>query len=157
MPNPKSRQDLADLAEEILELSMMGSAARSRSRSGAAAGQLSETEYMALDVLAKKSPQSVGAVQKAVGVLPAQMSRIIRALENRDGVGLISCQINASDRRRIDVNLTAAGTKAHAAYRKARLRFAMELLTNLSVEDREEFRRLLGLLREAVAKRLKAL
>ena len=85
------------------------------------------------------------------------MSRVIRSLENKDGASLISCQINPRDRRRIDVSLTPAGLKAHTAFRKARLEFTMELLSDLSVEDREEFMRLLRLLRVAVAKRMKTL
>lgn len=155
MPNPKARQTLAELAEEILELSTMGSVVRSRSKKAAAGGHLTETEYLALDVLAKKSPQTVGEIQKAVGVLPAQMSRIVRSLEDKDGTTLITCEINPQDRRRIDVSLTATGQKARESFRHARLGLTMEILRELSLEDREEFMRLLRLMRKSIANRMK--
>ena len=155
MPDPKARQTLAELAEEILDLSTMGSAVRSRSKTGAASGHITETEFLALGVLATKSPQTVGEIQKIVGVLPAQMSRIIRALEAKEGGALIACEINPQDRRRIDVSLTAPGRKAHKAFREARVALTVEILGELSVEDRMEFMRLLRLMRESIAKRMR--
>jgi DNA-binding MarR family transcriptional regulator len=154
VPNAKARQTLEDLAEEIFELSTMGSSLRSRSRAGTAGSQLTETEFLALDTLAKQEPLTVGAIQKGVGVLPAQMSRIVRALEDKDGGPYISCVINPDDRRRIDVSLTQAGRKAHQAYREARLGLTKEILRELSVTDREEFMRLLRMMRESVSKRM---
>ena len=155
MPETKARQTLEDLAEEVFELSTLGSIVRHGTRTGAAGRQLSEAEFLALDALAKESPLTVGVIQKAVGVLPAQMSRIVRALENKEGDALITCEINAQDRRRIDVSLTAVGRKAYRAYRQVRLRLTMDILSELSPADREEFMRLLRLMRESVAKRLK--
>jgi len=154
MPDAKARRTLEELAEEILELSTMGSAARFRSKAGAATGHLTETEYLALDALIKESPLTVGQIQKAVGVLPAQMSRIVRALESKEGKALITCEINPHDRRRIDVSLTLVGRKAYQAYREARLGFTVEILRELSPTDREEFMRLLRLMRVSVAKRM---
>ncbi|MCP4590203.1 MAG: MarR family transcriptional regulator [bacterium] len=156
MPNAHARETLDGLAEEIFELTSMSSAVRSASKRGAAGQSLTETEFLALDALAKNSPQTVGAIQKTVGVLPAQMSRVVRALEDKPSSPLIECQINPQDRRRIDVTLTAAGRKAHTAYREARLGLTKELLREMSVEDREEFMRLLRLLRMGIAKRLKS-
>ena len=79
----------------------------------------------------------------------------VRALENKEGDALITCEINAQDRRRIDVSLTAVGRKAYRAYRQVRLRLTMDILSELSPADREEFMRLLRLMRESVANRLK--
>ena len=156
MPETMARKNLEDLAEEVFELTTMSSIVRHRAKTGAAGRQLSEAEFLALDTLAKESPLTVGAIQKAVGVLPAQMSRIVRALEDREEGALITCEINPKDRRRIDVKLTAAGRKAYRAYRQVRLGLTMEVLRELSPVDREEFMRLLRLMRESIAKRLKA-
>ena len=156
MPETKARQTLEDLAEEVFELSTMSSIVRHSSKTGAAGRQLSEAEFLAMDALAKESPLTVGAIQRAVGVLPAQMSRIVRALEDREEAALIACEINPKDRRQIDVKLTAAGRKAYRAYRQVRLGQTMEVLRELSPVDREEFMRLLRLMRESIAKRLKA-
>lgn len=154
MPDAKNRKTLDDLAEEIFELTTMSSTVRTRSGAGAAGQKLTETEFLALDVLAKHSPQTVGAIQKAVGVLPAQMSRIIRSLENKDGESLIKCEINPDDRRRIDVTLTPAGQKAYRAYREVRLGLTKDVLRELSAGDREEFMRLLRVMRESIARRM---
>jgi DNA-binding MarR family transcriptional regulator len=76
----------------------------------------------------------VGDIQRLLGVLPAQMSRIIRSLEARDRP-LIACRINPNDKRKIDVCLTAAGEKALADYREQRVRAIAELLRRLPDDD----------------------
>lgn len=154
MPEIKARSSLEDLAEEIFELSTLSSAVRSRGKGGAAIDQLTEAEFLALNVLTKESPQTVGSIQKSIGVLPAQMSRIIRSLEDKSGTPYISCEINTSDRRRIDVHLSPEGRKAHDAYRKVRLGLTVELLGEMSPPDRQEFMRLLRLMRVSIAKRM---
>jgi DNA-binding MarR family transcriptional regulator len=154
MPDAKARQALEDLAEEVFDLGTMSSRVRSRSKGAVAGGQLTETEFLALDSLAKESPQTVGAIQKTVGVLPAQMSRIVRALEDKDGGPFITCQINPADRRRIDVSITDAGLNAYRAYRQARLGLTVEILRELTVEDRAEFMRLMRLMRTSISNRL---
>src|SRR5437763_4813175 len=84
----------------------------------------------------------VGDIQRLLGVLPAQMSRVIRSLEGRDRP-LISCRINARDKRRIDVCLTPAGEKALLEYQGARVGRIVDLLRNLSEEDQDDLVRLL--------------
>jgi len=44
---------------------------------------LSESEFLALDALEDVESMSVGQLRKRVGVLPAQMSRVLKALEQR--------------------------------------------------------------------------
>ncbi|MCK4659442.1 MAG: MarR family transcriptional regulator [Phycisphaerae bacterium] len=154
MPDAEARQKLEDLAQEVFNVTTMSFLVRSRSKASASGQQLSEAEFLTLDVLAKESPQTVGAIQKAVGVLPAQMSRIIRALESKDGEALVSCEINPDDRRRINVKLTAVGRKAYQSYRQARLSLTMQILSELLPEDREEFIRILRLMRQSIAKRM---
>src|SRR5437764_12107288 len=77
-------------------------------------GDLKEVEFLTLSILRQHDTLIVGDIQRMLGVLPAQMSRIIRALEMRDQP-LIACRINPQDKRKIDVALTPAGHAAHQA------------------------------------------
>jgi DNA-binding MarR family transcriptional regulator len=101
------------------------------------AGDLKEIEYLTLSILSGHGTMIVGDIQRMLGVLPAQMSRVIRALESRDRP-LIACRINPQDKRKIDVCLTAAGDKALCEYRDYRVRGIAELLRQLPAEDLEE-------------------
>ena len=105
-------------------------APRGRRRSG----DLKEVEFLALAILSQNQTMIVGEIQRLLGVLPAQMSRIIRSLEARERP-LIACRINPQDKRKIDVCLTAAGDKALADYREQRVRAIAELLRRLPDDD----------------------
>src|SRR5262245_25850163 len=65
---------------------------------------LKEVEFLTLSLLQHRVSMIVGEIQRMLGVLPAQMSRIIRSLEDRDEP-LIICRINPRDKRKIDVCL----------------------------------------------------
>src|SRR3954468_3854296 len=62
---------------------------RGRRRSG----DLKEVEFLTLSILYHQGTLIVGDIQRQLGVLPAQMSRVIRSLENRERP-LIACHIN---------------------------------------------------------------
>lgn len=143
---PDSKATLGAMANEIFELYRLIAAARSRQPSGA--GSLSEVEFLTLDLLAKQQPRTIGEIQKEVGVLPAQMSRIIRALEQQGGRGYVMCKINPQDRRRIDVELTKAGTAAYDEFRASRIGSMLHILEALGTDDRTHFMRILRQLRE---------
>lgn len=147
MPTLNQAQQLKEFAEEILELSKEVWAAQSRSR-GRDGAELTETEFLTLDLLAKHQPLTVGDIQRSIGVLPAQMSRVIRSLEAKGDEPLITCRINAQDKRKVDVELSAAGQKAYQAYRKSKLGSLELMLQSLSDHDREEFMRILRLIRQ---------
>lgn len=149
---PESRQTLEAMAEEIFELSKLVSTARSRRQTGP--DDLSESEFLALDMLARHEPQTIGEIQKQIGVVPAQMSRIVRALESRAIGSYIRCSINPQDRRRIDVCLTDAGRQAHTAYRTSRLGSMLDILTSLPPDDRVHFMRIMRQIRHTMAARL---
>jgi DNA-binding MarR family transcriptional regulator len=106
------------------------------------ANHLKELEFITLKILKNGGTMIVGHIQRLLGVLPAQMSRIIRSLENRDRP-LVSCRINPHDKRKIDVCLTLAGEKALTDYENLRLRGIADLLQTLSEEDLESLRILL--------------
>lgn len=148
----KPESALEDMALEIFELYLLIAVARSRRRS--CDGDLSETEFLTLDLLSKEQPQTIGAVQKRIGVVPAQMSRIVRALEEQGGHGYVESKINPSDRRRIDISLTASGAGAHEKYRATRLSSMQQILEVLNPKDRTDFMRILRQIRDAFAAKM---
>lgn len=103
---------------------------------------LKDAEFLTLAILQQNRINIVGEIQRKLGVLPAQMSRIIRSLENRPEP-LIRCQINSNDKRKIDVHLTEAGEQAFVKYQEARIRKLVELLSQLQDDDHEEITRLI--------------
>ena len=125
-----------DLFEVVTQICM--SALRGRRR----AGDLKEVEFLTLSILHAHNTMIVGDIQRLLGVLPAQMSRVIRALENRERP-LISCRINPRDKRKIDVCMTAAGEKMLQEYRGVRVGRIVELLRNLPEDEQEDLVRLL--------------
>src|SRR5262245_53817779 len=114
-----------DLFDVITQLCM--TVPRSRRREG----DLKEIEFHTLTILQERCTMIVGDIQRRLGVLPAQMSRVIRSLENRQEP-LIACQINPQDKRKIDVHLTEAGEKALHEYQAVRVRRIAEILHDLA-------------------------
>jgi len=143
MDTSASRKQLEALADEIMGLSLVISRARARAQKGSNVETLTETENLTLDLIKDGEVKTVGEIQQAIGVLPAQMSRIIRALEDKGGNPYITCSINPDDRRKIDVSITKDGRKAREGYRAARLQSIMNILSVLDHDEREEFMRLL--------------
>jgi DNA-binding MarR family transcriptional regulator len=151
VPAYKQAEQLQQFVDEIFEMSKTIWAAQSRAKSKHQT-EISETEFLALDLLQKTQPQTVGDIQRQIGVLPAQMSRVIRSLESKGDQPLISCKINPEDKRKIDVELTDAGREAHAAYRKSKLGSIQKMLESLPENDRNEFMRILRLIGQATPK-----
>lgn len=135
-------ESLQEMAEEIFALSIMASRQRVVSKNQSDAAELSETQFLTLDTLVRGSTQTVGELQRTIGVLPAQMSRIIRSLETGFDSPLIRCQLNQADKRKIDVTLTAAGKHFYDAFRSARLAGTLQILSALPPEDRATFVRI---------------
>src|SRR6516162_2935941 len=109
-------------------------------------GDLKEIEYLTLTILQGKGTMIVGDIQGMLGVLPAQMSRIIRSLEDRERP-LIACHINARDKRKIDVQMTAAGEKALKEFQADRVTRIATALSDLPEDIHEDLGRLLDKLR----------
>jgi len=129
-----------DLFEVVTHLCL--AAPRGRRRPG----DLKEIEFLTLAILQDHGTMIVGDIQRLLSVLPAQMSRIIRALENRQ-TPLIACRINPHDKRKIDVCLTEAGERALMEYQGKRLRRITDLLRDLSDDDQDNLVRLLDKVR----------
>ena len=149
---PDTQKTIDRMAQEIFELYQLIAIARSRQPTGS--DDLTETEFLTLDALSKEEPLTVGEIQRRIGVVPAQMSRIVRALEGQGGKDYIRSQINTLDRRRIDVFLTPAGREAHQRYKNLRLKSMYEILAALNPDDRLHFMRIMGQLREAYQRRV---
>lgn len=129
-----------DLFEVVTQVCMTVPRGRRRN------GDLKEIEFQTLAILQERGTMIVGDIQRMLGVLPAQMSRVIRSLETRRG-GLISCRINPSDKRKIDVCITEHGEKACHEYRAARVKRLSELLHDLTDEEQGQVIHLLDRIR----------
>jgi len=105
-------------------------------------GDLKDLEFLTLAILQRNQPMIVGDIQRILGILPAQMSRLIRSLEGRSAP-LVACRINPQDKRKVDVQLTAAGEQALSEYVAPRVRAIAELLHGLSDEERDALSHLL--------------
>jgi DNA-binding MarR family transcriptional regulator len=134
-----------DLFEVVTQIGL--STLRGRRR----VADLKEVEFLTLSILHTQETMIVGDIQRHLGVLPAQMSRIIRALENRDRP-LISCRINPRDKRKIDVCLTQAGEKALLDYRDASVSRIVEHLRHLAEDDQEDLTRSLDKLTQLLGR-----
>jgi DNA-binding MarR family transcriptional regulator len=136
---------LDDVAHELFQLvtQICLSTLRGRRRGG----ELKEVEFLTLSLLQTNNTMIVGEIQRLLGILPAQMSRVIRSLENRERA-LIQCRINPRDKRKIDVALTPAGLQAWQEHQDARLRHIGDLLARLPEEDLEDLHRLLEKVQE---------
>src|SRR4051812_37518038 len=132
---------IEDIAHELFQVvtQICLSTLRGRRRTG----DLKEVEFLTLTLLQANGTMIVGDLQRLLGVLPAQMSRVIRALENRDRP-LIQCRINARDKRKIDVALTPVGEKMLLEYQGKRVGRIVEKLQSLSEEDQEDLIRALN-------------
>jgi DNA-binding MarR family transcriptional regulator len=126
---------IEDIAHELFQVvtQICLSTLRGRRRSG----DLKEVEFLTLSLLQAHGTLIVGDIQRVLGVLPAQMSRVIRSLENRERP-LIACSINARDKRKIDVELTTNGEKALLDYQDKRVGRIVEQLSTLSEDDQDD-------------------
>ena len=131
---------IEDLAQELFEVvtQICLSTLRGRRR----AGDLKEVEFLTLSLLQANGTMIVGDIQRLLGILPAQMSRIIRSLENRQNP-LIECRINPRDKRKIDVFLTSTGERSLAEYQGIRIGRLIARLQTMSEDDQEELLRVL--------------
>lgn len=111
---------------------------------------LSESEFLALDALETAGTLSVGQLRREVGVLPAQMSRIIKALEHRYDEKLVVCSINPQDKRKIDVAITPKGRRAVGAYRNAKILMTVRALGSLADGDLNALTRILAKIGRAI-------
>ena len=130
-----------DLAHELFDVvtQICLSTLRGRRRSG----DLKEVEFLTLSLLQGNQTMIVGDIQRVLGILPAQMSRIIRSLENRANP-LIECRINPRDKRKIDVCLTPQGEQSLGEYQGVRVGRIIDRLHTMPEEDQDDMMRVLN-------------
>lgn len=135
-----NKSSLQEMAEDIFGLTVLAWRRHAADRSGT--HELTEAQYLTLDYLHNHSQATVGEIQRSMGVLPAQMSRIIKTLESGFEKALITRELNKQDRRKIDVRITAEGQKLYREFRNSRLEQTEELLGQLPEQERVEFVRI---------------
>jgi DNA-binding MarR family transcriptional regulator len=152
-PAANVQDSIHEMAQEIFELTKLSWIARNKSRDKSEY-DLGESEFLTLDLLTREEPLSVGEIQRHIGILPAQMSRVVRSLEGKYDKPLIHCNINPVDKRKIDVRLTPAGRRAHQSFLKARIEQSAVIMRDLPDRDRFEFIRILRDIRQMISKAL---
>ncbi len=120
-----------ELAEAVLTL-----AKKSWIEVSQETADLTESEYLSLDYLAHNPHATVGDVHKQIKVLPAQMSRIVRNLESE---GLVKCEINPDDKRKINLLITPAGRRSYQKFHDAKLKPLLVALDRLTSDERTQF------------------
>jgi len=134
---------LQAIAQEMLRLNFMFWTLRHRHRI-VDPFDLTDPEFVTLDTLAERGICTVGEIQQVLDVRPAQMSRIIRSLENKLNKSLIVCSINSKDKRKINVSITEQGLKARDEYKNQWISSNVRLLKGLSEAEQVEVERLLN-------------
>ena len=84
--------------------------------------KLKYDEFVVLSLLQQNGVMVVGDITLKAGILPAQMSRIIRSLENNKahyGKSLIRCATHPIDKRKVNVSITGEGNMELHSYRTA--------------------------------------
>jgi MarR family transcriptional regulator, 2-MHQ and catechol-resistance regulon repressor len=152
--NTDEREQLEALAEEMFNLHFLFWALRHRNRVDDPF-DLTEPEFVTLDTLVRKGTCTVGEIQQVLDVRPAQMSRIIRALEKKSEKKLLHCAINPQDKRRINVTISDVGKKAHEEYRRRRIHSSMELLSGLSESEQTEVMKLIHRFHHIMSEKLR--
>lgn len=148
MADRTTDESIRKMAEEIFDLTKLSWRQRLASRHQGEE-ELSESQFLTLDsIVTRGEPQTVGDLQRAIHVVPAQMSRIIRSLENDFDSPLIRCELNQEDKRKIDVRLTDAGREAYSEFVRSRIGRTLELLSQLEQTDRLDFIRVCGQMRK---------
>ena len=139
-----TRPRIEDVAHDLFEIVTHLCIATPRGRRRTS--DLKEVEFLTLAILHDRGTAIVGDIQRMLGILPAQMSRVIRSLESRPEP-LIACRINPRDKRKIDVCLTESGSRALLEYQAVRVHRIVELLQDLPEEDQQDLLKLLEKLR----------
>lgn len=146
-------QHLQAIAEEMFRLNFMFWTLRHRHRIDDPY-DLTDPEFVALDILADRGTCTIGEIQKVLDVRPAQMSRIIRSLESKTGKVLIACSINPNDKRKINVAITEQGRKARDEYKSRWMMTNFKLLKGLSESEQIELERLLNRFHQMMTEQL---
>ena len=131
-----------ELAEKLLENMILADKSKLLSK----LSKIIHGEMFALRVIATHdSGITPGDISKAAGTSPARIAAELNNLENK---GLITREIDPSNRRRILVHLTPDGENFATQYRCEAIQAAAILLEQLGKKDAQEYVRIIGKLGE---------
>lgn len=106
-------------------------------------------EISVLQYLARKGGDVIPS--EISDVMQVSSARVAAALNSLEDKGLITRQIDMSDRRRILVRLTSAGDRQAAENRERVLSNVTEVLRGLGEQDAQEYVRIMGRLAELIS------
>jgi len=142
-PDSDTREQFHD-AWDVFTASVRRARSRAANRSDS---ELTIAQFHLLSALEGGRALTVGELAAAAGVSSPSATRMLDGLE-RDG--FIARKPSTEDRRRISIEMTAAGKKAYAAGRKSLDAARERLYEELSPQEREQAVRLLSRLAEAI-------
>ncbi len=147
------RSALIETADAIFDLTTRITRARQRSRR-TLLPELTELQVLTLDRLAGPGSMPLTELREEVGVLPAQMTRILQSMMSTEAGSYIVCCPNDDDRRRTDVEITALGRRVYNTYRKADREMLLQVLEPLGDRDRRDLARVVDRIGENLAETL---
>jgi DNA-binding MarR family transcriptional regulator len=125
-----------------LRISVMRLSRRMRQERSGEAG-LSATQLAAMATLRRLGPLTAGELAAQEKVSPPSMTRILGRLSD---LGMVDRRSHPRDGRQVLVELSAAGDRLLAADRRRRDEWLAERLRELSPEERERLRGVVGIL-----------
>jgi DNA-binding MarR family transcriptional regulator len=125
-----------------LRISVMRLSRRMRQERSGEAG-LSATQLAALATLRRHGPLTAGELAAHEKVSPPSMTRILGHLSD---LGMVDRRTHPGDGRQVLVELSAAGDRLLAADRRRRDEWLAERLRELSPEERDQLRDVVGIL-----------
>lgn len=96
--------------------------------------KISSTEALVLAYLHARGSARVGDIQIAFGFRKSTLTSIFNRLEDR---GLITCRVNAADRRSLIIGLTPQGAAAASQIHDQLVRLEQEILGSFSARDQK--------------------
>ncbi|MGD1091947.1 MAG: MarR family transcriptional regulator [Bryobacteraceae bacterium] len=103
-----------------------------RVRAAAASQELSWTQTAVLKRLAQEGPATTADLARAQGMRPQSMRTILAALEE---LGMVARRPHATDRRQVNIELTARGAAAQKSAADAKRTWLAQAITQLDKQE----------------------
>jgi DNA-binding MarR family transcriptional regulator len=104
-----------------------------RARAASASQQLSWTETAVLKRLAQAGPATTADLARTQGMRPQSMRTILAALEK---MGMVARKPHATDRRQVNIELTAKGASTQKSVSDAKRTWLAQAITQLDQQER---------------------
>ena len=140
--DPVTQDSFSEISRALERLFRLNSSRKVHSRQATAAGTpVSQPGFVLLRRIQEEGPLALGELARRTEMDPAACGRQIRMLEAE---GLVVTRSGALDKRRIDVQITAAGADVRRKLAAVQDRHMDEVLDAWSEEDQLTFAKLLG-------------